>query len=372
MHAAAQGGGALGGQSDRRGGITSHTPRDALYTSCRRCCCCCRRLEAQLGAAPVPALGVVPVRAQSNGKERRRGGPSSQSLRHPQISNDVQRGAPSRLARSLRWRCKRHRTFNQCQATELQQCTPGTRTHTHTRISLPHNPSCSTQPPSPPARRPARRPAGLPAYLILLSVRNRIQCGIGRFCLAFLAKCFLILKVLCEGCEWWGSGGQFGSGASTTKTGARGAVSRAPRETIDSDAWAPPSNVRPAEPGGEVQAPLSRFAWWQPMQGRAATARLWGPRQQGATRPRQWPHRRASGAWAAERSVEQRPSWPSSQHSLFLWARSPPPPLPRRWLTPLTILPLLQHSGSRKDGRKRAISGFGEPSLLESRRGGAE
>lgn len=36
--------------------------------------------------------------------------------------------------------------------------------------------------------------------LIVLPVRNRIQCGMGRFCLAFFAKCFLILKVLFDGC----------------------------------------------------------------------------------------------------------------------------------------------------------------------------
>lgn len=36
--------------------------------------------------------------------------------------------------------------------------------------------------------------------LIVLLVRKRIQCGIGRFCLAFLAKCFLILNVLYDGC----------------------------------------------------------------------------------------------------------------------------------------------------------------------------
>lgn len=38
-------------------------------------------------------------------------------------------------------------------------------------------------------------------YLILLSVLKRIHCGIGLFCLAFLASMRLILKVFCDGCN---------------------------------------------------------------------------------------------------------------------------------------------------------------------------
>jgi hypothetical protein len=33
-------------------------------------------------------------------------------------------------------------------------------------------------------------------YLMVLSVRIRIQCGMGRFCLIFFASFFLILNVL--------------------------------------------------------------------------------------------------------------------------------------------------------------------------------
>ena len=37
-------------------------------------------------------------------------------------------------------------------------------------------------------------------YLILFPVLNLIHCGIGLFCLAFLAKTRLILNVFCDGC----------------------------------------------------------------------------------------------------------------------------------------------------------------------------
>ena len=36
--------------------------------------------------------------------------------------------------------------------------------------------------------------------LILLFVRNRIHCGIGRFCFAFFASTRFILKVFWDGC----------------------------------------------------------------------------------------------------------------------------------------------------------------------------
>lgn len=36
-------------------------------------------------------------------------------------------------------------------------------------------------------------------YLIVLSVRRRIHCGIGRFCFCFLARMRLVRKVLCDG-----------------------------------------------------------------------------------------------------------------------------------------------------------------------------
>lgn len=39
-------------------------------------------------------------------------------------------------------------------------------------------------------------------YLMVLSVRMRIQCGMGRFCLIFFASFFLILNVLCDGCNF--------------------------------------------------------------------------------------------------------------------------------------------------------------------------
>ena len=35
---------------------------------------------------------------------------------------------------------------------------------------------------------------------MVLSVRRRIHCGMGRFCFCFLARCFLILNVFMEGC----------------------------------------------------------------------------------------------------------------------------------------------------------------------------
>ena len=37
-------------------------------------------------------------------------------------------------------------------------------------------------------------------HLILLSVRKRIHCGMGRFCLAFFASFCLIRNVFWEGC----------------------------------------------------------------------------------------------------------------------------------------------------------------------------
>lgn len=36
---------------------------------------------------------------------------------------------------------------------------------------------------------------------MVLSVRIRIQCGMGLFCLIFLASFFLIINVLCDGCS---------------------------------------------------------------------------------------------------------------------------------------------------------------------------
>ena len=39
------------------------------------------------------------------------------------------------------------------------------------------------------------------AHRIVLSVRNRIHCGMGRFCLAFLASFILMRKVFCDGCS---------------------------------------------------------------------------------------------------------------------------------------------------------------------------
>ena len=36
--------------------------------------------------------------------------------------------------------------------------------------------------------------------LIVLPVRRRIHCGMGRFCLIFFERILLILNVLCEGC----------------------------------------------------------------------------------------------------------------------------------------------------------------------------
>ena len=41
---------------------------------------------------------------------------------------------------------------------------------------------------------------GAEAYLILLFVRNRIHCGMGRFCFAFFASTRLILNVFWDGC----------------------------------------------------------------------------------------------------------------------------------------------------------------------------
>ena len=38
------------------------------------------------------------------------------------------------------------------------------------------------------------------AHRMVLSVRKRIHCGMGRFCLAFLASFILIRKVFCDGC----------------------------------------------------------------------------------------------------------------------------------------------------------------------------
>ena len=38
------------------------------------------------------------------------------------------------------------------------------------------------------------------AHLILLSVRKRIHCGIGLFCLAFFASFRLMRNVFCDGC----------------------------------------------------------------------------------------------------------------------------------------------------------------------------
>jgi hypothetical protein len=40
-------------------------------------------------------------------------------------------------------------------------------------------------------------------YLMVLSVRMRIQCGMGRFCLIFFASFFLILNVLWDGCNFF-------------------------------------------------------------------------------------------------------------------------------------------------------------------------
>ena len=41
---------------------------------------------------------------------------------------------------------------------------------------------------------------GAEAHLILLFVRNRIHCGMGRFCFAFFASTRLILNVFWDGC----------------------------------------------------------------------------------------------------------------------------------------------------------------------------
>ena len=41
------------------------------------------------------------------------------------------------------------------------------------------------------------------AHRMVLSVRSRIHCGIGRFCFCFLPKMRLILKDLCDG--WQGA-----------------------------------------------------------------------------------------------------------------------------------------------------------------------
>lgn len=39
------------------------------------------------------------------------------------------------------------------------------------------------------------------AHRIVLSVRNRIHWGIGRFCFAFFASFILMRKVFCDGCS---------------------------------------------------------------------------------------------------------------------------------------------------------------------------
>jgi hypothetical protein len=39
------------------------------------------------------------------------------------------------------------------------------------------------------------------AHRMVLSVRNRIHCGMGRFCFAFFASFILMRKVFCDGCS---------------------------------------------------------------------------------------------------------------------------------------------------------------------------
>lgn len=46
-----------------------------------------------------------------------------------------------------------------------------------------------------------RNGSGRKTYLMVLPVRRRIHCGIGRFCFCFLARICLVRKVLWEGCK---------------------------------------------------------------------------------------------------------------------------------------------------------------------------
>ena len=69
---------------------------------------------------------------------------------------------------------------------------------------------CSANPPAKAAQRsdaaaqqaPANQPVA-PAHRMVLSVRRRIHCGIGRFCFCFLPRMRLILNDLCDG--WQGA-----------------------------------------------------------------------------------------------------------------------------------------------------------------------
>lgn len=99
---------------------------------CRRAC-----LQVQLGAPPVPPLGVVP--AGTEAKEVK---------------------------------------FHSSQEMQLQ---------------------LAVQLVAGPCGRCREIPA--PAHLMVLSVRKRIHCGMGRFCLAFLASFILMRKVFCDGCS---------------------------------------------------------------------------------------------------------------------------------------------------------------------------
>ncbi len=120
------------------------------------------RLQAELGAAPVATLGVVPERGR--GRERQRDGSRRERARGDSRGRSVDVGRTAARAGSA-------------------------------------NPKKSSQRPQAAERALLCASAGgLETYLMVLPVRMRIHWGMGRFCFCFLPRIFLILKVFWDGC----------------------------------------------------------------------------------------------------------------------------------------------------------------------------
>jgi len=120
------------------------------------------RLQAELGAAPVATLGVVPERGR--GREGQRDGSRRERARGDSRgrSVDVGRTAPRAGSANPKKSCQRPRAAE--------------------RALL-----CASS-------------GGLQTHLMVLPVRMRIHWGMGRFCFCFLPRIFLILKVFWDGC----------------------------------------------------------------------------------------------------------------------------------------------------------------------------
>ena len=173
------------------------------------------RLEAELGAAPVAALGVVPeeetrgvdgnVSREFGRREWNAGGGGKAELSARAASEEWGRKGRSTVGRG--WCSRNVRPF-------VARHNATRRTHRSRGSAIARERGQFAPPQTTPwtGRKRTLEIRGGGTHLMVLPVRMRIHWGMGRFCFCFLPMIFLILKVLWDGCWRWWEGWAVGEG----------------------------------------------------------------------------------------------------------------------------------------------------------------